>query len=65
MRTPRTLLALLGLAALMVAAIQALTGDPLVLYAAPFLLVLGLLLSGRFIGEDAILARRAALRHTR
>jgi len=30
-----------------------------VLYAAPFLLLLGLLLSGRFIGEEAILARRA------
>ena len=30
----------------------------LVFYAGPFLLLLGLLLSGRFIGEDAILARR-------
>ena len=29
-------------------------------YAGPFLLLLGLLLSGRFIGEDAILARRPA-----
>src|SRR5438270_11232734 len=60
MRTPRTLLAMLGLAALLVAAVQALTGDPLVLYAAPFLLLVGMLLSGRFIGEEAILARRAA-----
>ena len=35
-------------------------------YAGPFLLLLGLLLSGRFIGEDAILARRPSpprLRH--
>jgi hypothetical protein len=31
----------------------------LLFYAAPFLLVLCLLLSGRFIGEEAILARRA------
>jgi hypothetical protein len=30
----------------------------LALYAAPFLRLLGLLLSGRFVGEDAILARR-------
>jgi hypothetical protein len=60
MRTPRTLLILLGVAALLVAGLQAMTGgDPLVLYAAPFLLLLGLLLSGRFIGEEAILARRA------
>ncbi len=51
---------MLGCAALAVAAVQALTGEPLVLYAAPFLLLAGLLLSGRFIGEDAILARRAA-----
>ena len=29
-------------------------------YAGPFLLLIGLLLSGRFIGEEAILARRAA-----
>ena len=31
----------------------------LVFYAGPFLLLIGLLLSGRFIGEEAILARRA------
>jgi hypothetical protein len=60
MRTPRTLLALLGLAALLLAGLQAVAGgEPLVLYAAPFLLLLGLLLSGRFIGEEAILALRA------
>lgn len=59
MRSPRALLLLLGFAALLVAALQGLTGvTELVFYAAPFLLVVGLLLSGRFIGEEAILARR-------
>jgi hypothetical protein len=61
MRTPRALLLLLGFAALLVAALQGLTGvTELAFYAGPFLLVLGLLLSGRFIGEEAILARRVA-----
>ena len=60
MRTPRALLVLLGCAALAVAAVQGLTGmTELVFYAGPFLLLIGLLLSGRFIGEAAILARRA------
>src|SRR4051812_39502384 len=60
MRTPRTLLLLLGCAALALAAAQGLTGtQELVFYAGPFLLLVGLLLSGRFLGEDAILARRA------
>jgi hypothetical protein len=59
MRTPRALLLLLGFAALLIAGVQGLTGaTELAFYAGPFLLVLGLLLSGRFIGEDAILARR-------
>ena len=59
MRSQRGLLALLGCAAIAVAAMQGLTGvSELALYAAPFLLLLGLLLSGRFIGEEAILARR-------
>jgi hypothetical protein len=59
MRTPRALLLLLGCAALLIAAVQGLTGvTELAFYAAPFLLVLGLLLSGRFIGESTILARR-------
>jgi hypothetical protein len=58
MRTPRALLVLLGCAALALAAVQGLTGmQELVFYAGPFLLLIGLLLSGRFIGEDAILAR--------
>jgi hypothetical protein len=61
MRTPRALLLLLGFVALAIAAVQGLTGvTELAFYAGPFLLVLGLLLSGRFIGEDAILARRTA-----
>jgi hypothetical protein len=61
MRTPRALLLLLGCAALALTAVQGLTGmQDLVFYAGPFLLVLGLLLSGRFIGEQAILARRPA-----
>ena len=61
MRTPRALLVMLGCAALAVAAVQGLTGmQELVFYAGPFLLLLGLLLSGRFIGEAAILARRRA-----
>lgn len=60
MRTQRVLLAVLGCVALAVMAMQGLTGvSQLALYAAPFLLLLGLLLSGRFIGEEAILARRA------
>ena len=51
---------MLGCAALAVTAVQGLTGmQELVFYAGPFLLVLGLLLSGRFIGEEAIIARRA------
>ena len=61
MRSPRGLLLILGSAALALTALQGLTGvQDLVLYAGPFLLVLGLLLSGRFLGEEAILARRQA-----
>jgi hypothetical protein len=60
MRSPRALLVMLGLAALLIAIVQGVSGvSELAFYAGPFLLVLGLLLSGRFIGEDAILARRA------
>jgi hypothetical protein len=59
MRSHRALFLLLGCAAIAVAAAQGITGvSELALYAAPFLLLLGLLLSGRFVGEDAILARR-------
>jgi hypothetical protein len=61
MRSPRALLHLLGFAALLIAAVQGVTGlTELAFYAGPFLLVLGLLLSGRFIGEEAILARALA-----
>jgi hypothetical protein len=60
MRSPRALLLLLGCAALALAAVQGLTGmTELVFYAGPFLLVIGLLLSGRFIGEEATHARQA------
>jgi hypothetical protein len=60
MRTPRALLLLLGTVALAIAAVQGVAGvTELAFYAGPFLLVLGLLLSGRFVGEQAILARRA------
>ena len=59
MRTPRALLLLLGSVAVAIAAAQGLAGlGDLAFYAGPFLIVLGLLLSGRFIGEQAILARR-------
>jgi hypothetical protein len=59
MRTPRALLLLLGSAALVIAVAQGVAGlGDLAFYAGPFLIVLGLLLSGRFIGEEAILARR-------
>jgi hypothetical protein len=37
----------------------------LALYASPFLLLAGLLLSGRFVGEQTILRRRAAAPVTR
>ena len=60
MRTPRALLLILGCAALALTALQGLTGmQELVFYGGPFLLLIGLLLSGRFIGEEAILARHA------
>ena len=66
MRTPRALLLILGCAALAVTAVQGLTGmQELVFYAGPFLLVLGLLLSGRFIGEEAIIARREVVARPR
>jgi hypothetical protein len=61
MRSHRALLVGLGCAALALTAAQGLTGmQELVFYGGPFLLLIGLLLSGRFIGEEAILARHAA-----
>jgi uncharacterized protein YbjT (DUF2867 family) len=60
MRSPRALLVLLGCAALALMALLGLTGmQEVVFYGGPFLLLIGLLLSGRFIGEEAILARQA------
>jgi hypothetical protein len=62
MRSPRALMLFLGCAALALMAVQGLTGmQELVFYGGPFLLLIGLLLSGHFIGEDAILARRPVL----
>src|SRR4051812_22627588 len=59
MRSPRGHLLLLGGAAVVIAAVQGLTGlSDLAFYAGPSLIVLGLLLSGRFLGEDVILPRR-------
>jgi hypothetical protein len=59
-RSQRRVLLCLAAAAALISALQGLTGIlELALYAAPVLLLLGLLLSGRFVGERAILARRA------
>jgi hypothetical protein len=53
-------LLLLAVAALLLAAVMGVTGSfELVLYGGPALFITGLLLSGRFIGEERILARRA------
>jgi hypothetical protein len=52
---------LLAAAAVGLAAVMGATGSfELVLYGGPLLFLTGLLLSGRFIGEERILARRAA-----
>jgi len=52
---------LFAAAAVLLAAVMGLTGAlDLVLYGGPALLVAGLLASGRFIGEERILARRRA-----
>ncbi len=55
----RRVLVMLAAATAAIALAQGLTGlMELVLYASPFLLLAGLLLSGRFVGEDTILRRR-------
>ena len=52
---------LLAAAAVLLAAAMGVTGaTELVLYGGPLLFIAGMLLSGRFIGEERILARRAA-----
>jgi hypothetical protein len=57
-RSPRRLLLALGAAALAAAALQGATGlTDLALSVTPLLLIVGLLLSGRFVGEERILAR--------
>jgi heme A synthase len=56
----RTLLSL-TVATVLLSGLQAVTGiADLVLYAAPLLLIVGFLLSGRYVGEDRILALRQA-----
>jgi hypothetical protein len=61
-RAQRRVFAWLALAAVLVSALQGLTGVmDLALYAAPALLLIGLLLSGRFVGERKILARRLSM----
>ena len=60
-RAERRALMLLAAAAVLLAAVMGATGSfELVLYGGPLLFLTGLLLSGRFIGEERILARRAA-----
>ena len=50
---------LLAAAAVLLAAAMGVTGaTELVLYGGPLLFIAGMLLSGRFIGEERILARR-------
>jgi membrane protein implicated in regulation of membrane protease activity len=57
-RSARRFLLVLGAAAAAVAVLQGLAGlTDLTLYAAPLLLIVSLLLGGRFVGEDRILAR--------
>ena len=61
MRAERRALMWLAAAAVVLAAAMGVTGaTELVLYGGPLLFIAGLLLSGRFIGEERILARRAA-----
>ena len=56
-RSSRKLLLALTLAAIIVAALQNLAGlADAALYAAPLLLLVGLLLGGRYVGEDRLLA---------
>jgi hypothetical protein len=51
---------LLAAAAVLLSAVMGITGSfELLLYGGPVLFLTGLLLSGRFIGEERILARRA------
>ena len=51
---------LLAAASVLLAGVMGVTGSfELVLYGGPALFITGLLLSGRFIGEERILARRA------
>jgi hypothetical protein len=60
MRAERRALLVLAAAAVLLAAAMGVTGaSELLLYGGPLLFISGLLLSGRFVGEERILARRA------
>ncbi len=60
-RGERRALILLAAAAVLLAALMGATGSvDLVLYGGPALLIAGALLSGRYVGEERILARRLA-----
>jgi hypothetical protein len=60
-RAERRALLLLAAAAVVLAVLHHVTGaGEFVLYGGPALLIAGLLLSGRYVGEERILARRAA-----
>jgi hypothetical protein len=60
-RAERRALMLLAAAAVLLAAVMELTGSfDLMLYGGPALLIAGFLLSGRYVGEERILARRIA-----
>jgi hypothetical protein len=59
-RAERRALLFLAAAAVLLAAVMGVTGAfELLLYGGPLLFLTGLLISGRFIGEERILARRA------
>src|SRR3954454_6508372 len=67
MARPRRLLTAMALLALACAVLQAVSGDAqLVLHLTPLFLIGGLLLAGRYVGEERIVARwRAALAQRR
>jgi hypothetical protein len=61
LRLPRVLILLIALAAVSAALVSGAPGAmQIVLFAGPFLLIAGLLLSGRYVGEERIHALRAA-----
>ncbi|MGH2968806.1 MAG: hypothetical protein ACRDK0_07040 [Solirubrobacteraceae bacterium] len=66
MRAERRALMLLAAAAALLATLMGLTGAvDLVLYGGPVLLIVGFLVSGRYVGEERILARRPVVQTRR